>query len=80
MHPSRDWLLLLMASVVLVAASVAWNAWLFASVQRGDVIGSAPVIVPFDAGSVESAREVFRARALEEGKYRYEYRFVDPSL
>lgn len=80
MRPSRDWLFLLAASVILVLASVAWNAWLFMSVQQGDVIGSAEAIESFDAKPVETAREVFRARATEEGKYRGEYRFVDPSL
>ena len=79
-HPSRDWLVLLSLFLLLLAVSVAWNVWFFATVLEGE-----EVVTPGseESGGGESALQranaAFEARAVEEAKYRNEYRFVDPS-
>lgn len=65
----------------MVALSVGWNFWLLKSVERGAVIGDPGRQRPgLDERSVEPVRAVFESREQEQGRYREEYRFVDPSL
>ncbi len=78
-RPARDWFALLSIATFLIVLSIGWNLWLLRSVERGRVIGNeAPPA--FDATPIEEIRAVFESRALEELKYRQQYRFVDPSL
>lgn len=78
--PSRDWLALLTIALLLLIASVGWNAWTFLRITSGEGIGdAAPIDTGPDIGSVERAREVFLERAAEEQRYFAEYRFVDPN-
>lgn len=79
-HPTRDWLNLVALSAALIALSVAWNLWLFAKVERGEVFGENVAPTAFDAAPVETIRAVFKEREAEELRYKREYRFVDPSI
>lgn len=81
MRPARDWFLMLLIAVLLVAGSIGWNFWLFQSVEQGAVIGeSSTGRTGLDERSVEPVRRVFESRQEEQNRYRNEYRFVDPSL
>ncbi len=81
LRPERDWLLLLLVAVLLVVLSVAWNFWLFRSIEQGASLGeSGTGRAGLDERSVEPVREVFQSREVEQGRFRNEYRFVDPSL
>lgn len=80
-RPARDWFLVLSAGLVLVVLSVGWNVWLLQSVEQGVVTGDARTQrTGLDERSIEPVRRVFESRELEQGRYREEYRFVDPSL
>ncbi|MES2668439.1 MAG: hypothetical protein V4644_01990 [Patescibacteria group bacterium] len=79
-RPSRDWSYLLMLMIALVVASVATNFWMLKQAERETVSGAAAAAAVFDAAPIESVRAVFEQRRIEEGRYRAEYRFVDPSL
>jgi hypothetical protein len=79
-HPSRDWLVLLSVFLLLLAVSIAWNIWFFASVLEGeDVVAPGNGEGTVEESSLQRANAMFEARALEEVRYRSEYRFVDPS-
>ncbi|KND51179.1 MAG: hypothetical protein ABA06_02605 [Parcubacteria bacterium C7867-001] len=80
-HPLRDWFVLLIVSAVLLVASVGWNVWLFYRVLNGESLGSATASTTplFDTASLSAAQTVFDARAVEEERYKKEYRFIDPS-
>jgi len=80
--PARDWLLLLLGSVILLTGIIVWNAWAFDTVAGGGVIGTSPVRTPmvFNQSSLDAIRTVFTDRAVEEEKYTSGvYRFADPS-
>jgi hypothetical protein len=79
-NPTRDWLILLVLSLVALIASVIWNLWFF-SEALSDKGSTAPTTTSNEdtSDSVERAKARFEARALEEGRYRSDYRFVDPS-
>lgn len=80
--PERDWIILLILSVIVLAAIVVWNAFVFDTVVRGGVIGtppqnSAPV---FSQSSLDAIHEIFANRAAEEEKYLSDgYHYADPS-
>lgn len=80
LRPARDWFALLVASLVLIILSAAWNAWVFLEVRNRD---RALTETPQSEGSMESSvRQVeilFVERAAEASRYRGEYEFVDPS-
>ncbi|MEK7157095.1 MAG: hypothetical protein AAB709_00905 [Patescibacteria group bacterium] len=81
--PARDWLLLLLCSMILLTGIVVWNAWAFDTVAGGGVIGASPARTPsaFNQSSLDAIRTVFTDRAVEEDKYTSGvYRFADPSL
>lgn len=77
-RPARDWYYLLLLTILLVVLSVAWNVWLFRSVEEGGPLGEVAAPEAFDAAPIESVRSVFEARASEAARYRDAYRFVDP--
>lgn len=80
--PERDWLVLLIVSVMVLSGVVVWNAWAFDTVANGGVIGSpatstAPV---FSKSSLDDLHAIFANRAAEEDKYMSgAYHFSDPS-
>jgi hypothetical protein len=79
-RPSRDWLILVGLFLVLFVVSVVWNVWFFSSALTGESAAvSENASETTDLSPVERAKETFRTRAEEEGRYRSEYRFVDPS-
>lgn len=79
LRPSRDWLLLLALFVVLLLISVGWNLWTFTKVTAGGAIGASVPVQEPGTPAVDSVTKLFEARALEEARYKNEYRFVDPS-
>ena len=80
--PSRDWLVLLSVSGIILAVIVVWNVWAFDTVSKGDSIG-APVETGaplFNQASLNELNAMFSARASEEQKYQSgAYTFTDPS-
>lgn len=79
-RPVRDWFFLIGVGLALIVISVGWNLWLLERVETDGIEGSVVPSAAFDAGSIESVRTLFEARAKEEERYRSTYRFVDPSL
>lgn len=82
LDPVRDWLLLLIGSIILLTGVVVWNAWAFYTVVGGGIIGTSSARTPsvFNQSSLDAIRTVFTNRAVEEEKYTSGvYRFSDPS-
>lgn len=78
----RDWLTLLIFSVIVLMGIIVWNAWIFDTVANGGVIGSATIETQpiFNHATLDSIRAIFASRAAEETKYiTGAYTFVDPS-
>jgi hypothetical protein len=83
LDPERDWIILLITSIIVLTGIVVWNAWTFDTVVNGGAIGSAATSTPplFDQISLETIHTIFDERASEEKKYvSGAYRYVDPSL
>jgi len=80
LRPSRDWLILLSISFVILLGSVVWNLWTFSQVTKGDAVGNETAPSGTDTSVIDSATRLFEERRTEEAKYKNEYRFVDPSL
>ncbi len=79
-RPVRDWFVLLAAALILLIASVAWNAWLFYRVTNGEGFTvEAPAASTPALNALPKAREVLEIRASEETRYRSFYEFVDPA-
>ncbi|MHB0865578.1 MAG: hypothetical protein ACYC1Y_01605 [Minisyncoccota bacterium] len=80
--PERDWLILITATLILLAGIVVWNAWAFDTVANGGSIGRPATSTPpvFNQASLDGIHAIFSARAAEEAKYASgEYQYVDPS-
>lgn len=80
--PARDWFVLLISSVIVLAGIIVWNVWAFDTVASGGAIGSAePKAAPlFSRATLEDIRTIFADRAAEEAKYvTGVYRYADPS-
>ena len=79
--PERDWLVLLILAILVLAGVVVWNMRIFDTVANGGVIGSpATSTTPvFSKSSLDMLHAIFANRAAEEKKYvSGEYRFPDP--
>ena len=80
-HPSRDWLIVLVVALLLLVASGLWGTILFIRGAEAEALGESIGNAPSVSGKIlEQTSALFEERALEEGRYRNEYRFVDPSL
>lgn len=79
LRPSRDWLVLIALLFIGLLVSVGWNLWTFKKVTEGNSLGAPPPAQDTGTPAVDSVHALFEQRAAEEGKYRNEYRFVDPS-
>ena len=80
--PARDWMLLLICSVIALAGIVVWNVWAFDTIAGGGTIGSRVVTEPpiFSRSSLDTVRSIFEKRSVEEEKYISGiYRYADPS-
>lgn len=80
--PVRDWLVLLIASLVALVGIILWNIWAFDTVASGGTIGAPATKAPttFNNSSLDEIHTLFENRAAEEAKYRTGmYRFTDPS-
>ena len=80
LRPERDWLMMLALLLSLLALSVAWNTWFFLSVVADEESGRHPVEAadPIDRAMLSEERALLEAHALEEARYKTEYRFTDP--
>jgi len=78
MDPARDWFILVSGFVLLLLASLAWNAWLFDRVTKGDAIGTATSTPSLNPAAIDSVTELFQQRATIETEYKNAH-FVDPS-
>lgn len=80
LNPPGDWLLLLAAGLILLAGSVAWNAWFFfIALDEESAAAPAPAPAALDTSAIDKAKVLFDARAAEAERYKTEYRFNDPS-
>ncbi|MDP2594010.1 MAG: hypothetical protein Q8P36_01585 [bacterium] len=80
--PTRDWLVLVTGSAIVLTGIIVWNAWAFDTVASGGTIGEAASTAPppFNRSSLDAIQGVFDARAAEEAKYLTGiYRYSDPS-
>ena len=83
LDPERDWIMLLIASMIVFVGVIVWNVWAFDTVVNGGTIGSsvASSSPTFNQPSLDAIHSVFESRATEEAKYTSnEYRYSDPSL
>ncbi len=76
--PARDWFVLLALTGILLAASVAWNLWLFSRATNGEQVGHATT-TPAVEIQLSQVKALFADRAQEREKYVSGYGFVDPS-
>lgn len=82
LDPERDWLVLVILSVIMLSGIIVWNAWAFDTVVNGGVIGSPASSTPpiFNQSALDAIRTVFDNRATEETKYTSDvYHYIDPS-
>ena len=80
--PERDWLVLCIVSMIVLASIVVWNAWAFDIATSGGVIGAPATSTSpiFSQASLDSVHNIFVNRAAEEAKYMSNvYHFADPS-
>jgi hypothetical protein len=80
--PVRDWLLLLLAAIVLLVASIGWNVLLFNQFQdvKSATSSTTPQALDKIGNSITQVQSIFQQRAAEEENYQKTYHFVDPSL
>lgn len=82
LDPIRDWIALLVLSVLAFVGIIAWNIWAFDTVANGGVIGVASTSTPpvFNRSSLDAIHTIFEKRTVEEEKYvTGVYRYADPS-
>ena len=79
LRPSRDWLLLLALALACLLISVGWNLWTFNKVTEGGSVGAPAPAQDTNGSAIDAVTKLFEERALEENRYKSEYRFVDPS-
>lgn len=76
----RDWFLLLLAALIVLLGSGAFNAWLFTKVVRGEFLGEVPEEISAPAlDTLETVKEVLEERRAKALFYRSEASFVDPA-
>ena len=81
LNPSRDWIIILSCALVGMVVIMLWNMWFFFAVLNQEAVLPATTQTKnVDTSSIEKVRTTFEVRALEEARYRSEYRFIDPSL
>ena len=82
LDPARDWIVLLIISMMALVCIVVWNVWAFDTVSRGGTLGTPATSTPllFDRSSLDAVHAIFVNRAAEEEKYiSGGYSFTDPS-
>lgn len=80
--PIRDWLVLVIVSLIILAGIIVWNVWAFSAVAGGGVIGAPATSTPmlFNRASLDAIHTISENRAAEEAKYvTGAYRYTDPS-
>ncbi len=79
LRPVRDWLVLLALAGTIFVGSVLVNVWTFVRVIEGKPVGLDAAESSKDADAIQAAKKLFEERRAEEGRYKSEYQFVDPS-
>lgn len=77
--PGRDWLVLLGASLLLLAISVGWNTWFFSRVVTQDVEAVLETGNALETYNSARVKAIFEAREASATSYRETHSFVDPS-
>jgi len=76
----RDWVVLVVLTLVLLAGFALWATWEYLEGAKADPISDLPplpdTITPETLAKTE---QLFTERAAEAERYRSEYQFVDPS-
>lgn len=79
-RPYRDWVVILVGTLILLVASASWSYFVFGSVSSEYVpAGQASSTAAVAKAPLEAVRSLFVERALERTRYLTEYHFVDPS-
>jgi hypothetical protein len=82
LRPMRDWFALMGVLAVLLLIGIAWSAYTYGAVQRGEIIGNTPAgpDMSVNRASLQSVESLFDTRAAEAEKYKSgAYTFVDPA-
>ena len=82
MNPERDWNILLIGTIVLLALIVGWHVWAFGTVVTGGTLGNAGHgASPAAKTSVlDTIPAYLEQRRAEDANYvNGTYRFADPS-
>src|SRR5262249_5709917 len=77
--PARDWHALLVATFILILASVVWNGWFLIVTLSEETVAPEAASAEPEQDAFEKARAAYDARDAEGERYRSEYRFSDPS-
>lgn len=80
LRPFRDWVVIVVVTLLLIAAVASWSYFLFVRISNGEMLGATPNATSEEANtSLETVQSTFAERATERAHYRADYRFVDPS-
>jgi len=81
--PERDWIVLLIVSIIMLTGIVTWNVWAFDTIAKGRILGptASTTITTFKQSSSGEIHTIFEERAAEETNYTSGvYQYIDPSL
>ena len=79
--PMRDWIILVVVSLLLLGACAVWATWLFMTGASQDMVeGFVSPHLVLSPELLQKTDLLFTERALEASRYQTEYQFVDPSL
>ncbi len=80
--PTKDWILLIAVTGIILMVVAVWAAWVFTTVSKSGVIGTPAPLPPrsIDNSALTVIRDVFETRTAEEAKFTNgTYHFSDPS-
>jgi hypothetical protein len=78
-RPSRDWLVVMLITAVLLLASAGWSYTLFLRISHSENSAHAVPSALINPASLANIRTLFEKRAAERAHYTSDYHFVDPS-
>lgn len=82
MDPVRDWLMLLMIGVTILAGIIGWNVWTFDTAVSGTTVEQTATSTGavFNQSTLDTVRSIFNNRSEELAKYvSGEYTYTDPA-
>lgn len=83
LDPERDWIVLLIVSIIVLTGIVVWNAWAFDTIAKGKILGptASTTVTTFKQSSFGEIHTIFEERVKEEVNYTSGvYQYIDPSL